>query len=78
MKKIIFLSFIFISFGVFAQNELTLQKCYELVNFTYPLAKQNALLTKKNEFDVSVIQKAKLNCNVFDWNTNRKNSCLWQ
>ena len=60
MKRLIFLSFIFISFGAFAQNELTLEQCYELVNTNYPLAKQNALFSKKNELDASVIQKSKL------------------
>jgi len=60
MKRLIFLSFIFISFGAFAQNELTLEQCYELVNTNYPLAKQNDIFSKKNKLDASVIQKSKL------------------
>ena len=65
MKKLIttlllLLLLLFISIGVFAQEQLTLNKCYELVNINYPLAKQNEMLSQKNELEVAVIQKGQL------------------
>jgi len=60
MKKIITLLILFVSLGAYAQEELTLDKCYELVNINYPLAKQKAMLTQKNELELSVINKGKL------------------
>jgi len=60
MKKIITLFILFVSLGAYAQEELTLDKCYELVNINYPLAKQKAMLTQKNELELSVINKGKL------------------
>ena len=60
MKKIITLLLTVVSVGVFAQEKLTIDKCYELVNTNYPLAKQTALLSDKNNLDVSVIKASKL------------------
>ena len=60
MKKVITILLMFASWGVNAQDELTLNKCYELVNTNYPLAKQNALLSEQNSLDVSVIKASKL------------------
>jgi outer membrane protein TolC len=60
MKKVISILLMFASWGVYAQEELTLNKCYELVNANYPLAKQNELLSEQNSLDVSVIKASKL------------------
>lgn len=60
MKKIFLIILLFISFSTFAQERLSLQDCYTLVNKNYPLAKQNELLAKQNQLDVAVLQKGKL------------------
>lgn len=60
MKKAITLLLVLTSLSAQAQEELTLDKCYELVNINYPLAKQNALLSEQNELDVSVINTSKM------------------
>jgi len=60
MKKIITILLTLVSIGVFAQEKLTLDNCYKLVNINYPLAKQTTLLSDKNSLDVSVIKAAKL------------------
>ena len=53
------LIFIF-SLKVSAQEKLSLEECYTLVNKNYPLAKQQDLLTKQNELDLAVIKTEKL------------------
>jgi len=60
MKQLITLIIILMSCGVKAQEELTLQKCYDLVNTNYPIAKQKELYNKQSELDASVIKKGKL------------------
>jgi len=60
MKKLITLLLTVVSVGVFAQEKLTLENCYELVNTNYPLAKQTTLLSDKNNLDVSVIKATKM------------------
>lgn len=60
MKKVITISLAFMSFGAFAQEKLTLNECYDLVNTNYPLAKQTELLSQQNGLDVSVIKASKL------------------
>ncbi len=60
MKKLtIFLLFL-ITISTFAQEKLSLQECYTLVNKNYPLAKQKDLLVKQNGLDLAVINTAKL------------------
>ncbi len=60
MKKLIIVLLTLMSFSISAQEEFTLEKCYELVNTNYPLAKQNSLFNEQNKFAVEVIKKAKL------------------
>lgn len=60
MKKLLLLIFILISFGLFAQEKMSLETCYTLIQKNYPLAKQNDLLVKQNELDLEVIQTGKL------------------
>ena len=43
-----------------AQQTLTLEDCYALVNKNYPLAKQNSLLARKTTYEIDGINKAKL------------------
>ena len=60
MKKITTLLILFLTFSVFAQEKLSLEECYILVEKNYPLAKQNDLLAKQNAFDLEVIKTNKL------------------
>lgn len=60
MKQLLTILILLISLGVKAQEEITLEKCYALVNTNFPLAKQKELFNKKNELDASVIKKSKL------------------
>jgi len=60
MKKITTLLILFLAFNVFAQEKLSLEECYMLVNKNYPLAKQHNLLAKQNAFDLEVIKTNKL------------------
>lgn len=60
MRNLIIILFLF--FGTFlqAQQKLTLEECYNLVDKNYPLAKQTQLLDQKNTFETDALQKAKL------------------
>lgn len=48
------------SIGSSAQQILTLEECYELVERNYPLAKQKRLLQQKSSYDVDALGKSKL------------------
>lgn len=43
-----------------AQQKLTLDECYDLVNKNYPIAKQSDLLQQKSAFETKAINKSKL------------------
>ena len=58
-QQIIILLFLF-SLTLSAQETISLEECYTLVNKNYPLAKQQHLLTKQNELDLAVINTKKL------------------
>ncbi|WP_372757166.1 TolC family protein [Mariniflexile sp.] len=60
MKKITTLIVLFLTLNVFAQEKLSLDECYSLVDKNYPLAKQNNLLAKQNAFDKETIKTNKL------------------
>lgn len=49
-----------ISLGAFAQEPLTLNDCYELVDTNYPLVQQTELLERQNAIDIEAIEKEKL------------------
>ena len=55
--KIIFLLVVTISN---AQQKLTLEECYALVNNKYPIAKQTNLLQQKGTYEIEAINKGKL------------------
>ncbi|WP_026718017.1 TolC family protein [Flavobacterium gelidilacus] len=55
--KIVLLFFITMSN---AQQKLTIEECYALVDKNYPLAKQNELLQQKANYETEVLNKAKL------------------
>ncbi|KAA3642613.1 MAG: TolC family protein [Bacteroidetes bacterium] len=60
MKNVITILLIFMPWVTYAQEELTLNKCYELVNANYPLNKQIEYMSQQNSIDVSVIKASKL------------------
>ena len=43
-----------------AQQKLTLEECYLLVNKNYPIAKQSDLLQQKSTFEIEALKKGKL------------------
>lgn len=60
MKKITSLLIFLLTLNFFAQEKLSLEACYTLVDKNYPLAKQNNLLAKQNAFDLEAIKTEKL------------------
>ncbi|RXR31304.1 TolC family protein [Flavobacterium piscinae] len=60
MKKLIFSIIILFGQDFRAQEQLTLEKCYALVEKNYPLAKQNNLLQNQSELEAIVLAKDKL------------------
>jgi outer membrane protein TolC len=60
MKRILITSFLLVVFYSNAQQALTLDDCYTLVNKNYPIAKQTDLLQKKSTFEIDALNKGKL------------------
>ncbi|NRT12747.1 TolC family protein [Flavobacterium sp. 14A] len=60
MKKIIILVLIIVPFFTTAQQHLSLEDCYTLVNKNYPIAKQSKLLQEKSALDIATINLGKL------------------
>ena len=60
MKKLSKFLILFMSLGIFAQEQITLEACYQLVNTNYPLIKQNAILEKQHAKDLEIINTGKL------------------
>ena len=54
------LIFFLISTMGWSQQQITLERCYDLVTENYPLAKQKALLENKNDLEIDAIETAKL------------------
>lgn len=60
MKNFLYLALCLVSSSFWAQEQLTLEKCYELVQQNYPLAKQNNLLQNQSELQTKILEKDKL------------------
>lgn len=60
MKKLFHILLLMAVPAVWAQEKLTLEKCYELVEKNYPLAKQNSLLQSQSELQTKILEKDKL------------------
>ena len=60
MKKIGLYFVLLITAGAFAQNQLSLEDCYQLVDKNYPLIKQKELFEKQNVIDSEVITNKSL------------------
>ena len=59
-NKFVLVVLLFLSLSVKAQQPLTLQDCYSLVDKNYPLAKQTNLLNEKLNYDLTALKKDKL------------------
>ena len=60
MKKYVYILLSLFSIPFCAQEKITLEKCYELVEKNYPLAKQNQLLQSQSELQTNILEKEKL------------------
>lgn len=60
MKKIVKITLLFFITITNAQQKITLQECYDLVEKNYPIAKQINLLQQKSTFEINALKKAKL------------------
>ena len=60
MKKFVYIVLLLTTPTFWAQEKLTLEKCYELVEKNYPLAKQNNLLQNQSEIQSKILEKDKL------------------
>ena len=60
MKKVVFFLIVTISLSAFAQQKVTLNDCYNLVENNYPLVKQHQLLAQQNQIDKKIIFNSKL------------------
>lgn len=60
MKNYIKIAFLLVVSFSNAQQTLSLENCYDLVNKNYPLAKQTDLLQQKSAFEIESLYKGKL------------------
>ena len=60
MKKVVFILIVTMSLSAFAQQKVTLNDCYNLVEINYPLVKQHQLLAQQNQIDKKIITNSKL------------------
>ena len=60
MKKISIILFFLFPLLSFAQEQLSLEECYNLVSVNYPLAFQNEILAKQNAIDLEVTDAGKM------------------
>ena len=60
MKKFVYIVLLLTTPTFWAQEKLTLEKCYELMEKNYPLAKQNNLLQNQSEIQSKILEKDKL------------------
>lgn len=60
MKKFVYIVLLLTTPTFWAQEKLTLEKCYELVEKNYPLAKQNSLLQSQSDLQSKILEKDKL------------------
>lgn len=60
MKNFFYIALCLVSTSFWAQEKLTLEKCYELVQQNYPLTKQNNLLQNQSELQTKILEKDKL------------------
>ena len=60
MKRFILISITLFTAPIFGQQIITLDKCYDLVEKNYPIAKQTNLIQQKSTYEIAALNKAKL------------------
>ena len=60
MKRFILISITLFTVPIFGQQIITLDKCYDLVEKNYPIAKQTNLIQEKSTYEIAALNKAKL------------------
>ena len=60
MKRFILISITLFTAPIFGQQIITLDKCYDLVEKNYPIAKQTNLIQEKSTYEIAALNKAKL------------------
>ena len=60
MKRFILISITLFTVPIFGQQIITLDKCYDLVEKNYPIAKQTNLIQQKSTYEIAALNKAKL------------------
>jgi outer membrane protein TolC len=60
MKHLSSYLIVLVSLGAFAQEPLSLNDCYNLVDLNYPLARQSELFEKQNAIDIEAIKTDRL------------------
>ena len=60
MKRILILFILFIALPIKAQQNITLEECYQLLAKNYPLVKQHGILIEQNRLDTEIIGNSKL------------------
>lgn len=60
MKRFIIILYILTCYASVAQERITLNDCYNLVDKNYPLAKQSQLFKEQNQLDAKVVSNSKL------------------
>ncbi len=60
MRRAIFLIGLMLSLGAAAQEQFTLEECYNLAKKAYPLTQQTGLLREKSNYDLAEIKKGTL------------------
>ncbi|MDD2985336.1 TolC family protein [Flavobacterium sp.] len=60
MKRFILISITLFTVPIFGQQIITLDKCYDLVEKNYPIAKQTNLIKEKSTYEIAALNKAKL------------------
>jgi len=60
MKKTTLIIAFLITLPLLAQQQISLNECYELVTINYPLAKQASLLEEKSQLEIDIIDTEKL------------------
>ena len=60
MKRFILISITLFTVPIFGQQIITIDKCYDLVEKNYPIAKQTNLIQEKSTYEIAALNKAKL------------------
>lgn len=60
MKRLLSILLILFLMPIFAQQKITLEECYNLVEMNYPISKKTNLLQKQSDYEIEALKKVKL------------------